>query len=204
MNRYMVGTFAFAAALLLAAGDSVAGQGGAQVEYRHGRIGVGLALGSLPLPVGVGPHGGVSHGWIVADWGPLRIRVASRRPSWVKSTLHRQELRYLLGRETVRRIEWHARQLGLRGPTRGKWFRANRSTMVLEVSVNRVPVAELYDYRNDGRIDELLLVRPHYPLRPGVSRYDRFGDWNKRYGDDEDDWDDWYDDRNGNRRGRGR
>jgi hypothetical protein len=190
MNRYTVG---MAMALLLVAGDSLAGQTAARVEYRNGRIGVGVAIGRLP--VRVGPHGPAARGWVAADWGPVRIRIASRRPSWTGRTIHRNELRFLLGKETVKRIERHAKAFGIRGPTRGQWFHLDRSTSVLEVTVNRIPVAELYDYRNDGYIDELFLTGP-----PGNARY---GEWGyRRYGDWDDDWDDWDDFRRRYRRPR--
>jgi hypothetical protein len=187
MNRYFVRySMGMALVLLLAWGDGLSGQTTAQVEYRNGRIGVGVAVGHRP--VRVGPHGPAARGWVAADWGPVRIRIASRRPSWTGRTIHRKELRYFLGRETVKRIERHARSLGIRGKTRGRWFHIDRSTSVLEVTVNRIPVAELYDYRNDGYIDELFLTGP--------PRSARYGDWrNRRYGDwDDDDWDDWDDD----------
>ena len=178
MNRYMVG---LALAFLLVATDAVAGQTAARVEYRNGRIGVGVAVGTLP--VRVSPHGPVARGWVAADWGPFRIRVGSRRPSLVGRTLHRQELRYLLGKNTGKRIENHAKRMGSRGQTQGRWFRVDRNTSRLEVTVGRVPVAELYDYRNDGYIDELFLTGPtsHARLRDG-----RYRDW-------EDDWGDWGD-----------
>ena len=73
--------------------------------------------------------------------------------------------------------------------------------MVLEVTVGRIPVAFLRDYGPDGFIDELLLIRPHPPTRPGARRFDGFQGWDGRYGgrpgyrdDRDDDWDDWDDD----------
>jgi len=58
------------------------------------------------------------------------------------------------------------------------------------VTVDRVPVAELHDHRNDGFIDELFLTGP-----PGRVRY---GDWDRarykergmdrRYGRDRKPW----------------
>ena len=48
---------------------------------------------------------------------------------------------------------------------------------VLEVTVNRIPVAELYDYRNDGFIDELFLTGPPGHARFGEWRYRRYRDW---------------------------
>jgi len=170
MNRYMVG---IALALFLAGNDAAAGQTTAHVEYRNGRIGVGVVIGGLP--VRVSPHGQATRGWVAADWGPVRIRVASRRPSWNQGTLDRQDLRYLLGKETVKRIERHARRMGVRGRTRGHWFRVDRTTTVLEVTVDRISVAELYDYRNDGVIDELFLTG-----LPGRARYSDWDGWRRR------------------------
>ncbi len=168
MNRYMVG---MALALLLVASDSLAGQTAARVEYRNGRIDVGVAIGHLP--VRVSPHGPAARGWVAADWGPVRIRVASRQPVLRQGFMDRQDLRYLLGKETVKRIERHAKYLGAHGRTEGRWFRVDRTTTVLEVTVGRIPVAELYDYRSDGYIDELFLTG----ARPR-DRYDgRSGQW---------------------------
>jgi hypothetical protein len=117
--------------------------------------------------------------------------VASRPTFRHQGTLSRKDLRYFLGKETVKDIERHAKRMGIRGKTRGQWFRADRNTTVLEVTVDRIPVAEIYDYRNDGYIDEIFLTG-----HPGRVRY---GDWNRgrydggryqRYGDWDDDWDD--------------
>jgi hypothetical protein len=166
MNRYIVG---LAMALLLAPCDSLAAQARARIDVRGGRLGVGVDIGRLP--VRVSPHGPVARGWVAADWGPVRIRIASRRPSWTGRTLHRQEIRYLVGKETVKRIERHAKRMGIRGRTRGHWYRADRNTMVLEVTVDRVPVAELYDYRSDGYIDDIFLTDPY--------RYHRDSRWRR-------------------------
>lgn len=170
MNRYMVG---MALALLMVAGDSLAAQTRGHIEYRNGRIDVGVAIGRLP--VRVSPHGPTARGWVAADWGPVRIRVASRQPFVRQGTLDRQDLRYLLGKQTVKSIEQHAKRMGVRGRTRGQWFQADRFTTVLEVTVDRIPVAELYDYRGDGIIDEIFLT--------GHGGYARYGARdNSRYG----------------------
>jgi len=175
-----------ALALFLAGGDALTGQTTAHAEYRNGRIGVAVAMGNRPDRVS--PRGPTTRGWVVADWGPVRIRVATRRPSWTGRTLKEKELRYLVGKETVKRIERHAKRMGIRGKTLGHWFHVDRSTSVLEVTVDRVPVAELYDYRNDGYIDELFLTGP--------PRFTRSGDWRyRKFGERDDDWDDWDDDR---------
>jgi hypothetical protein len=168
MNRYMVG---MAVALVLVASDSLAGQTAARVEYRNGRIDVGVAIGRLP--VRVSPHGPLAQGWVAADWGPIRIRVASRQPVFRQGFMDRQDLRGLLGKETVKRIERHGKYLGARGKTEGRWFRVDRNTTLLEVTMGGVPVAELYDYGSDGFIDEMFLRDPS-----GRGRYDgRYGQW---------------------------
>jgi len=167
MNRYVV---SMALALLLAGGEAVAGQTAARIDYRNGRIGVSVAIGDLP--VRVGPHAGVTVGWGRVDWGPVRVGVEGARPVWRREVIDRRELRYMLGRETVKRIERHARDLGVHGPVEGRWFRVDRYTTLLEVDVRGVPVAELYDYGNDGLIDRILLSQP-YRVAPnhGVVRY---------------------------------
>lgn len=169
MNRYMV---AMAMAILMTGSDSLAGQTSARIEYRDGRIGLGVAIGRLPM--GVTPAGVRAGGWIAADWGPLRIHVASHPSFPAHGTMERWDLRYLLGKETVKRIERHAKRLGIRGRTQGQWFRVDGRTTVLEVTVARIPVAELYDYRSDGIIDELYLVGP--PRAAG------FGSWGQGAG----------------------
>jgi hypothetical protein len=168
MNRYMVG---LAVALLLAPGGALMAQTRARVEYRNGRIGVGVDIGRLP--VRVTPHGPTARGWVSANWGPLRVRVDSRQAFRRQGTLDRTDLRYLLGKETVKDIEKHAKRMGIKGRTRGQWFREDRNTTVLEVTVDRIPVAELYDYRSDGSIDELFLTGPRRYTQKDRGRYRR-------------------------------
>jgi len=157
MNRYMVG---MALGLLLAGVDSVHGQTAARVEYRDGRIGVAVAIGALPMRTA---HARTpAMGWVAADWGPARVVMASpARPYWGRETLRKVELRRLLGKDMVKRLEQHGRALGLRGTIEGSWFRVDRRTVMLDVTMRGAPVAELYDYGADGYIDRVLLVRPH-------------------------------------------
>jgi hypothetical protein len=162
MNRYMMG---IAMALLLVVGDSLAAQTRARVEYRNGRIDFGVAVGSLP--VRVSPHGPTARGWVAAGWGPVRTRAASRPRIRHQGTLKEKDLRYLLGKETVKDIERHAKRMGIRGKTRGQWFQADRNTTVLDVTVDRIPVAEIYDYRSDGYLDEIFLTGPPSRVRHG-------------------------------------
>jgi hypothetical protein len=186
MNRFMIG---MALVFLLAGVDALSGQTSARVDIRKGGIGVGVAINGLPARVS--PHGPTARGWVAADWGPVRIRVVSRRPSWLGRTLHKQELRHILGKETVKRIERHAKAMGIRGRTEGRWFPIEGRTMVLEVLVDRIPVAEVYDYRGDGYLDEIFLTGPlgrtvrgeWHRGRRGDRDYDRYGRWG-------DDWDD--------------
>jgi hypothetical protein len=118
----------------------------------------------------------------------VRIRVASRRPAPYQGTLSRTALRNLLGKETVKRIERHAKSMGIRGKTLGQLFRIERNTTVLEVTVDRIPVAEVYDYRSDGILDELFLTGPPRNVRYGAWNRLRIGNWDHA-------WEDRYDDR---------
>lgn len=111
-----------------------------------------------------------AEGWVTAEWGGVRMWRMGDRPVWSRDVLRKQDLRYLLGRETVRRIEWHARDMGISGPLAGRWFRAGRYTTLLEVTVRGIPVAELYDYGNDGFIDRIFLTAPHAGLWHGGAR----------------------------------
>lgn len=167
MNRYVV---SMALALLLTGGEALAGQTAARIDYRNGRIGVSVAIGDLP--VRIRPQARVAVGWGAVDWGPVRVWAAGARPAWRREILNRQELRYLLGHQTVKQIERHGRNLGVHGPLEGRWFRVDRYTTLLEVGVRGVPVAELYDYGNDGLIDRIFLSQP-YRAAPGhgVIRY---------------------------------
>ena len=167
MNRQILG---MAMALLVMGSESLAAQTRARVEYRSGRIEVGVALGRIP--VRVSPHGPTARGWVAAHWGPVRIRVASGPGILPQGTLEKRDLRFILGKETVKDIERHAKRMGIKGKTRGQWFLVDRNTTVLEVTVDRIPVAESYDYRRDGYLDEIFLTGP-----PNGVRY---GDWNRQ------------------------
>ncbi len=61
------------------------------------------------------------------------------------------------------------------GGPRDSWFQVDRRTTVLEVTVGRIPVAELYDYRSDGFIDETLPDRTSGRAGYGNGDYDRYG-----------------------------
>lgn len=166
MNKYVV---SMALALLVAVGEPVTGQTAARVEFHTGGIGVSVAIGDLP--VRVRPHASTAVRWVAADWGPVRIWGIGAPPVWRRDVLRKQDLRYLLGKETVRRIERHARDMRIAGPVEGRWFRVDRYTTLLEVTVRGIPVAELYDYGGDGYIDRVLLTSPnggawHSGIRP--------------------------------------
>jgi hypothetical protein len=162
MNRHMVGT---ALVLLLAGVESVNGQTAARVEYRDGRIGVAVAIGDLPVRV-VHPRT-VAGGWVAANPGPVRVVVNAGRPHWGREILRRNDLRHLLGNDMVRMLERHGRAIGLRGPIQGQWFRLDRRTVLLEVTVRGAPVAELYDYGVNGRFERVYLAQApvHYRYR---------------------------------------
>lgn len=164
-----------AMALLLVPGDSLTGQARARVEVRSGRVGFGLDVGRLPARIS--QHGPTARGWISANWGPVRLRVESRRPYYRQGMLQRKDLRYLLGKRTIKDIERHAKRIGIKGKTRGQWFQVDRNTAMLEVTVDRIPVAELYDYRNDGHIDELFLTGPPRFDRNYRDNRRRYRDW---------------------------
>jgi hypothetical protein len=93
---------------------------------------------------------------------PVRVRTDSRRGYWNNQLVQRKELRYLLGKDQVKAIERHARSVGARGRTQGRWLRADDWARVLEVTVGGMAVAELVDYRNDGFFDEMVFLRPRW------------------------------------------
>ena len=157
MNRYMVW---FVMALLVTVADPALGQVDARVEYRNGRVGVGVAIGGLR--VRVASHHPKVVNRVAVRRAPVRIRVDTRRPAWRRHVLQRQDLRYLLGKDQVKAIERHARAMGARGRTQGRWIQMDRWASILEVTVGGIPVAELRDYRNDGFFDEMVFLRPHW------------------------------------------
>ena len=168
MNRYVV---SMALALLVAVGEPVTAQTAARVEFHTEGFGVSVAIGDLP--VRVRPHASTAVGWVAADWGPVRIWGTGARPMWRRDVLRKQDLRHLLGKETVRRIERHARDMRIAGPVEGRWFRVDRYTTLLEVTVRGIPVAELYDYGSDGYIDRVFLTGHqggawHSGIRPAL------------------------------------
>lgn len=172
MNRFMV---SIALALLLAGGDAVSGQTRGRIEVRSGRFGAALNIRNLPVHIR-SPRVAAT-GWVSADWGPVRVYAEAGRPYWGRQILREKDLRHLLGRRTVRRIERHAKWLGLGKHLRGRWFQANRRTVILEVTARGIPVAELYDRGGDGLFDDIQLLEPR-----GYGRYgDRYPDY--RYQD---------------------
>lgn len=168
MNRHLVG---MALSLLLLGIEPAEAQTGARVEYRNGRIGVAVAIGDLPA-YGAHPRYRTA-GRVAVNWGPVRVLARNRGAYWTRTTLRRNDLRQLLGRETVRRLDRHARAIGLRGPMHGDWYRIDRRTLMLEVTVRGAPVAEMYDYGGDGYMDRMYLVNPRGLGHPYLDRRDR-------------------------------
>lgn len=159
MNRYMISTMLV---LLMAGVETVNAQTAARVEYRSGRINLSVDVRDLPVRV-VHTRPPLRAAWVAADLGPVRLLVRSTHPDGVRGTLHRNELRRLLGRDMVKRFERHARSLGLRGPLEGRWYRLDRRTVMLEVTSRGAPVAALYDHGRNGIFDRVDLARP--PVR---------------------------------------
>lgn len=94
--------------------------------------------------------------WVAVGWSAvLDVR-------WVhpgQPYLAPGQLRGVIGREDYRRIRHHARSLGLRGPLTGAWTLDRYGPTVLEIRVDRFPVAALIDYDRDGFTDVTLLRR---------------------------------------------
>jgi hypothetical protein len=160
MNRHMV---SMAMVLLLGVAGTADARTAARVEYRDGRIGLAVVIGDLPVRViHQQPR---AAGWIAADLGPTRVVVSKGRPAWTREALRKNDLQRQLGKSTVRMLERHARSIGLRGPLRGEWYRIDRRTVVLEVTVRGAPVAEFYDYGGNGVFERMYLARAPRPYR---------------------------------------
>ncbi len=154
MRRSMV---ALALGSLLAAFGSAEGQTAARVEYRDGRLGVAVAVGDLPLRVHA--RSAREMGWTEVVWRPERVMASGGRPSWSHENLNRGELNHILGKETVKRIARHGRDMGARGALRGQWYQVDRRSAVLEVTMSGFPVAEAWDYGGDGHVDRVYFAR---------------------------------------------
>lgn len=175
MKRYAMG---MALGLLLADFSPAEAQTAARVEYRDGRVGVAVAIGDLPVrvrPATVYRPGG----WVEMRWEPVgvwapgrvvvpgaRVVVPAGRGAWHRDVLRKNDLRDLVGRDAVRTMERHARTLDARGPMEGRWYRADRRTVILEVTVGRDLVAEFVDHGADGTLDRFYLAEvPGYHYR---------------------------------------
>ncbi|MDH3271357.1 MAG: hypothetical protein OEN56_08505 [Gemmatimonadota bacterium] len=90
-----------------------------------------------------------------ADWG--RVRLHFDRRQRFDRRLGQGELRRLLGRETVDRLRWSGRRVGLRGSLRGHWVDTRRNGLVLVVTMDRVDIAEFIDFDRDGFIDDAFI-----------------------------------------------
>jgi hypothetical protein len=71
--------------------------------------------------------------------------------------------------------------MGLGGKLWGRWFRTDRTTVLLEVTARGVPVAELYDHGGDGHIDRILLTEPGTQRGYGPREYERYRSSNGGY-----------------------
>lgn len=175
MNKFMVG---FLLALLIQGIEPVEGQVGARVEYRNGNIGVAVAIGDMPIRI---THGrGQVVGRVAIDLRPRRVLVTHARVQGQRGMLTEGHLRQLLGKRDVRNVKRHARAMGLRGSLRGQWYRIDRQTMLMEITMGDALVAEVYDYGRDGYLDQLFLVDPH----------GGYGVYRDQRGYDDDRWDD--------------
>lgn len=140
---------------ILAAGfGSAEAQTAARFEYRDRDFGLALTIGDLPLRVYASRAPRVV--WTETVWRPARVvRAHPARPSWTRGSLNRGELNHVLGKDMVKHIDRRAKAMGIRGPMRGRWYRTDRRTVMLEVAVRDVAVAEVYDFGGDGTMDRL-------------------------------------------------
>lgn len=175
MKRYAWG---LALGLVLADFGTADAQTAARVEYRDGRVGVAVAIGDLPVRVRPAPvvrgGGPTEVRWApVTVWAPgrvvvpgARVVVHAGRGGWHRDALRKNELRDLVGRDAVRTLERHARTLDARGPMEGRWYRADRRTVLLEVTVGGDLVGEFVDHGADGTLDRFYLAEvPGYTYR---------------------------------------
>ena len=110
-------------------------------------------------------YGGYAR-WVRVDWG----RAVRFRPIAVhrnRSFLNRGELKAMLGRRTVRRLQDAGFSAGFRGAMRGHWVAQRRGGDLLVVTMGRSDIAELADFNRDGIVDEMHVVGTR-GYRPGA------------------------------------
>ena len=79
--------------------------------------------------------------------------------------LKKRDLRDLLGRHTVRRINNAANRAGIHGSMRGRWVGQRGGMRVLIVTVDGFEVAEFSDFDRDGFVDQVYLIGERRPRR---------------------------------------
>jgi len=95
--------------------------------------------------------------WVRVEWG-RRVRFRPIAVHGSRSFLNRGELKAMLGRRTVERIQDAGRSVGFRGPMRGHWVAQRRGGDLLVVTMGQSDVAELVDFNRDGIVDEMHVV----------------------------------------------
>lgn len=187
-----------------------------------GRVGYVDPRGRVAVDVDNRRSGWSARVVVLGDGHRARREVYSYRPMWrtvrwnarfdmgrrgrfVDHRLDRGDLRDVLGRRTVDRLENHADRIGAEGRLIGRWIQYGPRGRILQVRAGATPVAELIAYGPDRRVDVVRLnVRRWYVASDRYDRYenDRSGD---RY--DADRYDDRYKEKGrdrGRRDGRGR
>jgi hypothetical protein len=92
-------------------------------------------------------------GWSQADWG----NVIYRNPLPSNRRIAQPSVRDILGSVILGRLTSYSRQLGASGPIEGRTFSVGNAS-VLQLRAGGIPLAELTDRNNDGRVDLVLLA----------------------------------------------
>lgn len=96
--------------------------------------------------------------WVHARWDGIRFSRGFMRLRGVnRNALRTEDLAYLIGNRTVRRLERHAVRLGAHGPIMGRIVDRGAAGIVIQVRAGRVPVANLRDYDRDRHVDAVHL-----------------------------------------------
>lgn len=95
----------------------------------------------------------IPSGWFAVGWG-------QGRDVWGyggEAVLNPGRMKRVMGKDVYGRIRGYGRAMGLRGPVTGTWTGSRHGPVVLNVWMDRYPVAQLVDRDRDGWTDLTLL-----------------------------------------------
>ena len=95
--------------------------------------------------------------WARVRWNQVFIQPP--RNAHRRQNIGRRDLRYVLDPWVLDRIQDHGRRIGIRGNLRGRWIPDYRYGSRMEIRMDGILVARIYDLDGDCRADDILLRR---------------------------------------------